>query len=265
LGEWVGCVWHRPRMQFDEAQIGQKPDPAVDERRQPQQAGDRVTLVLAKSGMESSVANVMVTRLDREPVECVYSFATACQMIIANRASQIVILETARTALNEFEVQVLQHLAEGIPLVRLRIPEGRTSYAAPQVRADGRDAAGHSTDGEKQVGRLRVLRNARHFCVGELHVPITHTESAVLWMLASRGMVTEAMLRQAFRNPKAPAISSVVRQYVHRLRLKLELSGGAACIVSVRNAYALEPCPDGAPNEPRGAPALSGEQATASA
>ena len=252
-------------MQFDEAQIGQKPDPAVDERRQPQQAGDRVTLVLAKSGMESSVANVMVTRLDSEPVECVNSFSTACQMIIASRASQIVILETARTALNEFEVQVLQHLSEGIPLVRLRIPEGRTSYAAPQVRADGREAAAHPRATERQVGRLRVLRNARHFCVGELHVPITHTESAVLWMLASRGMVTEAMLRQAFRNPQAPAISSVVRQYVHRLRFKLEVSGGAACIVSVRNGYALEPCADGTPSGPLGAPAPSGEQATPSA
>jgi hypothetical protein len=237
-------------MQFDEAQIGQKPDPAVDERRQPKQAGDRVTLVLAKSGMESSVANAMVTRLDSEPVEYVYSFAAGCQVIIANRASQIVIIETARTALNEFEVQVLQHLSEGIPVVRLLIPEWRTSYTASRVRADGRDTAGQSNDAEKQVGRLRVLRNARHFCVDELHVPITHAESAMLWMLASRGVVTEAVLRQVFRNPQAPAISSVVRQYVFRLRRKLELSGGAACIVSVRNGYALEPRYDDASEEP---------------
>lgn len=212
----------------------------------------RVTLVLTRSATADPAANVAVTRLDSGPVEYVSSFSVACQLIIANRVSQVVVLETASRELDKFEVRVLMALAKDTPLVRLRVPEWRSLQTAPPARHDERHAAAEPAADEVQVGRLRVRRCARNFCVGDIYVPITSTESELLWMLATRGVTSEASLRLAFKNPEAPTIGSVVRQYIHRLRRKLELSGRAASIVSVRGGYGLVPHPDQTSDETPG-------------
>lgn len=232
-------MWHGQCMKSGEFHIVDGVERVADAGDQIPRADDKVTLVLTKSTAFATPANVMVTRLDRGPIEFVSSFSLACQALIANRASQVVVLECASLTLDEFEVRVLQSLAKGIPLVRLCVPERGVPQMAFQVSHAWRQNKAGSGDSEIRVGRLRVMLRARHFCVDDIHVPLTTTESEVLWMLASREVALDFVLRQAFKNPDAPTIGSVVRQYIHRLRRKLELSGGAASIVSIRGGYSL--------------------------
>jgi DNA-binding response OmpR family regulator len=201
----------------------------------------RTTLVFCKSEAVARSSQVTVRRLDREDLKTVTSFSTACRLLVGNAADQVVIIETDELKLDEFEVDVIRRLSQNLPVLRVSLSEkdqnplvsAGAGASLPQL--PGSDAM------EARLGRLSIERYSRWFSVDNHPTHISVTEAELLWALVSAptGVVSTAKLKSVFRNPAAPGSSSLLRQYILRLRRKLTGAGRPAVILSIRGGYCL--------------------------